>query len=169
MEMEMRIGMRMGMRMGMGMGMGIKMNVLGWDFFSLRMSSFPLILFGESKSGGYEIPAKTFVYVNAWAIRKDPEAWENLEEFYPERFIGSSIDYKGLDFELIPFGACRRSCPEIHMGIATVELALANFLYKSDWEMPTEMNNGDVDFDVIPGVTMHKKNALCLLARNMNV
>ena len=117
--------------------------------------------------GGYEIPAKTLVYVNAWAIGRDPEAWENPEEFYPERFIGSSIDYKGLDFELIPFGAGRRGCPGIHMGVAIVELALANLLYKFNWEMPTGINKEDLDFDVMPGVSMHKKNALCLVARKI--
>ncbi|WRX31343.1 Cytochrome P450 - like 10 [Theobroma cacao] len=103
--------------------------------------------------GGYDIPAKTLVYVNAWAVGRDPEAWENPEEFYPERFIGSFIDYKGLDFELIPFGAGRRGCPGIHMGVVTVELALANLLYKFDWEMPTGMNKEDLDFDVIPDST----------------
>ncbi|EOY19787.1 Cytochrome P450 [Theobroma cacao] len=118
---------------------------------------------------GYEIPAQTLVFVNAWAIGKDPEAWENPNEFYPERFIGSSIDYKGLDFELIPFGAGRRGCPGIHMGIATVELALANLLCKFDWEMPAGMNKDDLDFDVIPGLAMHKKNALCLVARKINI
>ncbi|XP_022766517.1 cytochrome P450 83B1-like [Durio zibethinus] len=119
--------------------------------------------------GGYKIPAKTLVYVNAWAVGRDPEAWENPEEFCPERFIGSSIDYKGLDFELIPFGAGRRGCPGIHMGVATVELVLANLLYKFDWEMPTGMHNDDLDFDVIPGVAVHKKNDLCLAARRFSV
>ncbi|XVE94598.1 hypothetical protein REPUB_Repub02eG0022300 [Reevesia pubescens] len=114
---------------------------------------------------GYEIPAKTLVYVSAWAVGRDPEAWENPEEFCPERFIGSSIDYKGLDFELIPFGAGRRGCPGIHMGVATLELALVNLLHKFDWEMPIGMNHEDLDFDVIPGVTTHKKNALRLMAR----
>ncbi|XVF36028.1 hypothetical protein REPUB_Repub19eG0023000 [Reevesia pubescens] len=118
---------------------------------------------------GYEIPAKTLVYVSAWAAGRDPEAWENPEEFCPERFIDSSIDYKGLDFELIPFGAGRRGCPGIHMGVAIVELALANLLYKFDWEMPNGMNNEDIDFDVMPGIVTHKKKALCLMAKKINV
>ena len=33
------------------------------------------------KLGGYDIPAKTLVYVNAWAIQRDPEFWERPEEF----------------------------------------------------------------------------------------
>uniref|UniRef100_A0A2C9VWD1 Cytochrome P450 n=2 Tax=Manihot esculenta TaxID=3983 RepID=A0A2C9VWD1_MANES len=114
---------------------------------------------------GYDIAAKTVVYVNAWAIGRDPEIWENPEEFNPERFINSSIDLKGQDFELTPFGAGRRICPGIFMGLATVEVSLANLLHKFDWEMPVGMKKEDLDMDVQPGITMHKKNALCLMAR----
>ncbi|GMJ05448.1 RED ELONGATED 1, SUPERROOT 2, ALTERED TRYPTOPHAN REGULATION 4, RUNT 1, cytochrome P450, family 83 [Hibiscus trionum] len=118
--------------------------------------------------GGYEIPAKSLVFVNAWAIGRDPEVWENPQEFCPERFIGSSIDYKGQDFELIPFGTGRRICPGMRMGVATVELALANLFYKFDWEMPTGMNVEDLDFDVLPGITTHKKNDLILVAKKID-
>ncbi|KAL9395054.1 hypothetical protein Peur_014339 [Populus x canadensis] len=83
---------------------------------------------------GYDIPARTLVFVNAWAIGRDPEAdpkaWKNPCEL-------SSTDLKGNDFELIPFGACRRICPGIFIGLATVELSLANLLHKFDWEMPS--------------------------------
>ncbi|TXG52096.1 hypothetical protein EZV62_021265 [Acer yangbiense] len=115
---------------------------------------------------GYEIPAKTLVFVNAFAIGRDPEAWENAEEFNPDRFIGSCIDLKGQNFELVPFGGGRRSCPGIYMGIAMVELALANLLHKFDWELPAGMKKEDLDFEVLPGITMHKKNTLFLIARN---
>ncbi|KAL5778157.1 hypothetical protein ACOSP7_011083 [Xanthoceras sorbifolium] len=133
----------------------------------------PLLLPRETTKkcilGGYEIPSKTLVFVNTWAIGRDLEVWDNPEKFYPERFIGSSIDMKGQHFELIPFGAGRRICPGLHMGIATVELALANLLYKFDWEMPVGLKKEALDFDVLPGVTMHKKNALQLIARNMDI
>ncbi|XP_047260043.1 5-OH-xanthotoxin synthase-like, partial [Capsicum annuum] len=33
---------------------------------------------------GYEIKQKTIVHVNIWAIARDPEIWENPEEFIPE-------------------------------------------------------------------------------------
>ncbi|KDO83770.1 hypothetical protein CISIN_1g046490mg [Citrus sinensis] len=98
---------------------------------------------------GYEIPAKTLVYLNGWAISRDPEVWERPDEFDPDRFIS---------------GDNRRFCPGIHMGIATLELAIANLLYKFDWEMPAGIKIQDLDFDITPGIVMHKKNPFCLVA-----
>ncbi|KAL3537351.1 hypothetical protein ACH5RR_000717 [Cinchona calisaya] len=115
---------------------------------------------------GYEIQPKTIVYFNAWGIARDPEHWKNPEEFRPERFLGSCVDYKGQDFEFIPFGAGRRGCPGISLGMATVELALANLLYSFDWELPFGMKIEDIGKDVLPGLTLQRKNELCLLAKN---
>jgi cytochrome P450 len=114
--------------------------------------------------GGYEIPAKTLVYVSAWAVGRDPEAWENPYEFNPDRFVGSSIDLKGNDYELIPFGAGRRICPGIFIALATVELSLANLLHKFDWEMPSGVEDIDMD-DVLPGLVPHMRDALCLVPK----
>ncbi|CAI0399188.1 unnamed protein product [Linum tenue] len=118
----------------------------------------PLLLPRESSQdcelGGYKIPAKTTV---SWG--------ENPEEFKPERFVEKSIDMKGSDFALIPFGAGRRRCPGINLGLVTVELSLANLLYAFNWEMPVGTKSEDLDMEVLPGVTMHKKNALLLVAK----
>lgn len=81
---------------------------------------------------GYDIPPKTLVFVNAWATGRDPEAWENPEEISPERFLSSSVDFEGQDYELISFSVGRRGCLGIHLGVVTVELALANLLYSFD-------------------------------------
>ncbi|KAJ7005845.1 cytochrome P450 83B1-like [Populus alba x Populus x berolinensis] len=118
----------------------------------------------ECSVGGYEIPAKTLVYVSAWAVGRDPEAWENPYEFDPDRFLGSSIDVRGNDFELIPFGAGRRICPGIFLALATVELSLANLLHKFDWEMPSGVEDIDMD-DVLPGLVPHMRDALCLVPK----
>ncbi|CAI0399178.1 unnamed protein product [Linum tenue] len=130
----------------------------------------PLLLPRESSQDcdfdGHKIPAKTTVYVDAWAIGRDPEVWgENPEEFKPERFRKKSIDLKGVDFGMIPFGAGRRMCPGINMGLVIVELSLANLLYAFNWEMPLGTKSEDLDMEALPGITMHKKNALCLMAR----
>nr|UVC46136.1 cytochrome P450 [Ilex asprella] len=114
---------------------------------------------------GYEIPPKTKVFVNAWAIGRDPESWENSEEFSPERFLGNSIDFYGKHFEFIPFGAGRRGCPGIHLGVVNVELALANLVYSFDWELPVGIKEEDIDIDATPGIIFHKKNPLCLIPK----
>ncbi|PWA59404.1 cytochrome P450 mono-oxygenase [Artemisia annua] len=112
----------------------------------------------------YKIKQNTLVYVNAMAIGRDPESWENPEEFSPERFLGSDIGFKGSDFELIPFGAGRRICPGISMGVNSVELFLANLIYSFDWGLPDGTKIEDIDSGVLPGLTMTNKKDLCLLA-----
>ncbi|XP_073294673.1 strychnine-11-hydroxylase-like isoform X1 [Primulina huaijiensis] len=114
---------------------------------------------------GYEIPPKTVVYVNLHAIGLDPEYWENPTEFNPDRFLDSTIDYRGQDFGLLPFGSGRRGCPGINLGIAIVELALANLLYSFDWELPHGMKKEDIDMEASPGLSQSKKNDLCLFAK----
>lgn len=65
---------------------------------------------------GYELPIKSKVIINEWALGRDPESWRvDAESFEPERFLGSSIDFKGFDFEYIPFGSGRRMCPGISL------------------------------------------------------
>nr|QNS30002.1 cytochrome P450 [Nothapodytes nimmoniana] len=113
---------------------------------------------------GYDIPAKTRFFINAWAIGRDPESWENPEAFQPERFIGSCIDFKGQDFELIPFGAGRRSCPAIAFGTASVELALAQLLHSFDWELPPGIEAKDLDVTEVFGITMQRISPLIVVA-----
>ncbi|XP_030449482.1 cytochrome P450 71B36-like [Syzygium oleosum] len=118
---------------------------------------------GHFKLFGYEIDPKTRVEVNVWGIGRDPELWEDPEEFVPERFEDSPIDYKGNHFELLPFGAGRRGCPGMSMGMAVVELALANVLHSFDWELPKGMTEGDVSMEEGAGLNVFQKVPLILL------
>ncbi|KAF4346685.1 hypothetical protein G4B88_009912, partial [Cannabis sativa] len=114
---------------------------------------------------GYDIPAKTRIIFNAWAIGRDLETWEDPELFKPERFLNSSIDFRGQDYELIPFGAGRRVCPAITFGIASIEIALAQLLHSFHWELPPDVTPKDLDMTEVFGITMHRKVGLEVLAK----
>ncbi|KAF9606657.1 hypothetical protein IFM89_027701 [Coptis chinensis] len=114
---------------------------------------------------GYDIPTKTRIFINVWAIGRDPESWENPHEYEPERFMRSSIDFRGQDFELIPFDAGRRSCPAITFGIATVELALAQLLHSFDWKLPPGIETKDLDMTEVFGISMHRVSNLIVVTK----
>ncbi|KAJ9560357.1 hypothetical protein OSB04_005517 [Centaurea solstitialis] len=95
---------------------------------------------------GYNVSKGTTVYINIWAIGRDPEVWDRPDEFLPERFMEASLD----DFKLIfPFGGGRRGCPGKGFAMAVVESLLANLLWKFDWELK-DKEGVNMDEPVIP-------------------
>jgi cytochrome P450 len=118
----------------------------------------------DIKLDGYDIAAGTHVIINASAIARDPTSWEEPLEFKPERFMNSSIDFKGLDFELIPFGAGRRGCPGVLFSISVSELVLANLVYQFDWKLPDGIAAENLDMSETVGLTCHIKYPLLAVA-----
>nr|QCY52060.1 cytochrome P450 CYP71AR3 [Valeriana officinalis] len=117
-----------------------------------------------TKIQGYDIEAGTQVIINAWAIGRDPSVWKDPEEFRPERFLNSRIDFKGLDFEYTPFGAGRRGCPGIQFALAVTELALATLLYRFDIALPPGKRAEDMDMTETPGFNAHPQSTIFVVA-----
>ncbi|KAH7668429.1 Cytochrome P450 E-class group I protein [Dioscorea alata] len=93
-----------------------------------------------STIAGFYVPQGSRVFVNVWAIHRDPCLWENPLEFNPERFLGldkGKWDYSGNDFSYLPFGSGRRICAGISMAERMVGYALASLLHGFDWELPS--------------------------------
>lgn len=124
----------------------------------------PRELLEDVKLLDYHITAKTQVLINAWAIGRDPLSWEDPEDYQPERFLNSEIDFKGLNFELIPFGAGRRGCPGITFAIMVNELALANLVYKFNFALPKGIKEEDLDMTECHGLAVRRKSPLLVVA-----
>nr|AJD25180.1 cytochrome P450 CYP76A36 [Salvia miltiorrhiza] len=105
---------------------------------------------------GYQIPKNTQLFVNAWAIGRDPQRWEEAAAFKPERFLGSGRDYKGQNFELIPFGAGRRICAGIPLAHRMLHLVLGNLLHEFEWGVDEVGRKAMMDERERMGVTVRK-------------
>ncbi|KAL2225908.1 UNVERIFIED_CONTAM: cytochrome [Sesamum indicum] len=132
---------------------------------SLRIHPSGPIIVRESTEdctiSGYHIPAKTQLFVNVWAVGRDPNHWENPLEFRPERFLaedGSAkgqLDVRGQHYQLLPFGSGRRSCPGNSLALLVVQTALASMIQCFDWKV-----EGILDMEEAPSMTLPRANPL---------
>ena len=134
----------------------------------------PLLVPRESVApctlGGYDIPARTRVFVNTYAMGRDPEVWDRPLEFRPERHGSAAagevqVDLVDPEFKVLPFGGGRRGCPGYAFALATLQLALASLLYHFDWALPAGVRAEDVDMDEIFGLSTRKKEPLLVVVK----
>ncbi|KAL5552134.1 hypothetical protein UlMin_002310 [Ulmus minor] len=113
----------------------------------------------------YTIPKDTQVIVNFWAIGRDPKYWEDPLVFKPERFLNSSLDFRGNDFEYFPFGSGRRMCPGMPMAVKHVPLIIASLIHSFDWSLPQGNDPNDIDMTEKYGHSMRKIESLVLVPK----
>ncbi|EYU36335.1 hypothetical protein MIMGU_mgv1a004314mg [Erythranthe guttata] len=102
---------------------------------------------------GYTIPKDTQILVNVWAIGRDSSIWSNPDSFEPERFLDSKVDFKGQDFELIPFGSGRRMCPGLPLVDRMLHLTVASLIHNFDWKLEAGVK---LDTEEKFGLSLHK-------------
>ncbi|KAL2631935.1 hypothetical protein R1flu_016621 [Riccia fluitans] len=117
-----------------------------------------------TKVAGYNIPEKTQVFVNIYAIHRDSRFWENPLVFDPQRFLDSEEGwYQGQSFKFLPFGSGRRICAGINLALVTVEYTLALLLQTCKFSLPQGMDPGDVDVEEGYGSTLSRAQPLKVL------
>ncbi|XVF61269.1 hypothetical protein PTKIN_Ptkin08bG0116700 [Pterospermum kingtungense] len=84
--------------------------------------------------GGYTIPPKTILLVNAWAIHRDSESWDDPTCFNPERFGMAEVN----TYKLLPFGLGRRACPGVALANRILGLTLGTLGQCFEWERINE-------------------------------
>ncbi|XP_048546088.1 cytochrome P450 84A1-like [Triticum urartu] len=127
----------------------------------------PIHLHGTTKDcvlGGYSVPRGSRVFINAWAINRDGEAWKDPDTFRPSRFMpdgeAAGLDLKGGCYELLSFGSGRRSCPAQGLGQHAVEFAVAQLVHGFDWKLPGDMKPTELDMSDMNGVTVSRATRL---------
>ncbi|KAL2349513.1 hypothetical protein Fmac_003513 [Flemingia macrophylla] len=126
---------------------------------------FPREAMQDTKVMGYDVKRGTQTIVNVWAIGRDPSYWDQPLEFQPERFLNSSINIKGHDFQVIPFGAGRRSCPGLTFAMNVIEVALANLVHQFNWKVPSGVTGDQaIDLTETPGLSVNRKFPLIAIA-----
>ncbi|CAN6446296.1 unnamed protein product [Victoria cruziana] len=115
---------------------------------------------------GYTIPKGCQVWVNVWAIGRDPTSWFEPLTFLPDRFIDSpNLDFRGADHRLIPFGSGRRACPGLPLATRLIELILATLVHNFDWSLPRGMDPSQLSMEEKNGLTVPKKDPLQIIPK----
>lgn len=109
---------------------------------------------------GFTVPKGAQVLVNVWAIGRDPSIWEMPNCFMPERFLGSDIDVKGRDFELLPFGGGRRICPGLPLALRMLPLMLGSLLNCFKWNLEDGESFENMNMEEKFGITLRKAQPL---------
>lgn len=124
----------------------------------------PLILheaIEDTKLQGFSVPKGSRLMINAFAIARDPKLWVEPEAFKPSRFMEPGMpDFMGTNFEFIPFGSGRRSCPGMQLGLYAMEVAVANIIHTFKWQLPEGMKPSELDMSDVMGLTAPRATRL---------
>ncbi|CAN6466442.1 unnamed protein product [Victoria cruziana] len=113
---------------------------------------------------GFIIPKDAQVLVNVWAIGRDLAYWESPNSFLPERFMRSDLNFKGKNFQFIPFGAGSRICPGMPLAVRMVPFVLASLIHSFSWELPDGMAPEQLSVEAKFGLSVRKAVPLRVLA-----
>ncbi|CAJ0823980.1 20094_t:CDS:2 [Entrophospora sp. SA101] len=87
----------------------------------------------NAEISGYNWPAGTCAFIDVNGLQKNPDCWEDADQFKPERFLECEVDKIG-KYTYTPFGGGVRICPGRLMARITIASVLINLLRNYDIE-----------------------------------
>ncbi|CAF1705191.1 unnamed protein product [Brassica oleracea var. botrytis] len=121
------------------------------------------------KVGGFYVPEKTSLMVNAYAVMRDPNYWADLDEFKPERFLDTWQEEERREQALkyIPFGSGRRGCPGENLAHIFIGTAIGVMVQGFEWRFKEEKVNME---EAVAGLSLTMAHPLkCTpVARTLN-
>ncbi|ONI14563.1 hypothetical protein PRUPE_4G287500 [Prunus persica] len=106
-----------------------------------------------------------------YAIMRDPELWDNPDDFRPERFLSpeekadgemNQNETRGQNFQYVPFGSGRRRCPGSNLATILLNTSIAAMVQCFDWKVE-DGNEGKVNMQVGAGMSLPMAHPLILL------
>ncbi|KAL0717479.1 hypothetical protein Bca4012_066801 [Brassica carinata] len=118
------------------------------------------------KVGGFYVPEKTSLMVNAYAVMRDPNYWVDPDEFKPERFLEEE-ERKEQALKYIAFGSGRRGCPGENLSHIFIGTAIGVMVQGFEWRFKEEKVNME---ETIVGLSLTMAHPLKLtpIARTPN-
>jgi cytochrome P450 len=110
---------------------------------------------GADEIGGYEIPARSILFISPYVLHRHPALWEDPEGFDPERF--ASEPPRGA---YLPFGAGPRMCIGNAFATMEAELVLATLAQRLRFDL---VPGGGVDLE--PSITLRPRNGIRMTVR----
>ena len=113
---------------------------------------------------GIHIPAGTEIMIPIYVLHHDPDAWQNPENFDPERFLGPAKDARHA-FQFLPFGAGPRNCIGMRFALMEVKVALVRILMKFKFMASPETQ---VPLEIREGITLSAKDGVLIRVQSTN-
>jgi flavone synthase II len=118
---------------------------------------------------GFTVPPQTAVFINVWAIGRDPAYWEEPLAFRPERFMpggaAENLEPRGQHFQYMPFGSGRRGCPGMGLALQSVPAVLAALVQCFHWAtVDGDGGVNKIDMSESDGLVCARKKPLLLRA-----
>uniref|UniRef100_T1KYK6 Cytochrome P450 n=2 Tax=Tetranychus urticae TaxID=32264 RepID=T1KYK6_TETUR len=137
---------------------------------SLRHSSLvPLNIFRrateDTKVGDYSIPKDCLVVFNFWAVHRDPNLWDNPEQFKPERFLNEDKSKAIKPPYLVAFSSGKRVCPGESFAYLQLFLYLVSFLQQ--FEISAEPGK-DISLEKLQTFVVRKKEPPNLIFKSVD-
>jgi cytochrome P450 len=113
---------------------------------------------GAAALGVTAVPAHGVrVQYNLGEIGRDRKTWTDPDEFRPERFLagGEAEDVGPLtgpkEIRMMPFGAARRQCPGMSIGMLHIKCFLAMLVREFEWAPSAEDCSAGIDMTELDG------------------
>ncbi|XP_060564491.1 steroid 17-alpha-hydroxylase/17,20 lyase-like [Ruditapes philippinarum] len=89
----------------------------------------------DTELSGYRIPKGTNIAINHWALHHDPSAWDDVDRFIPERYLGEDGKLGPKPKNWLPFSAGTRVCLGEFVAKPELHLIFASLMQRYKWKM----------------------------------